>query len=421
VRSPRITQSDLEPLIAAGANQDQVIAKLQEMLGRLSEWEDYRQLAHDITALRGQQKTVSEETAGLATTGRDVRTLSSQQRAELKRLAQRQLDLTREFDRLHSRMSQTRNALAESDPPAAAALADALRVSEQRDLSGQMRQTAGHVEANQIGRAAQRQTDVLQGLDELRDALARRGKYDLRETSQRAVARLLARLRRAAEGWLERQRLLVEETRQQAADFDSARLESIGGRQRTLCDDVQAFAQTPLLADTFGFGLERAAQPMQTAAELLEQGIGDDRTEVAQREALRRLQMVYQVLPEPPDPTKPPASKPQGQTDGSSDDESSVALTLAELKLLRVLQREINDRTSELAERSRRAASLSEDEQREVALLAADQGRLADVVQALVPPASPTPDEDPTRPLTPPRSNLERALEKAGIPGFGED
>jgi hypothetical protein len=94
-------------------------------------------------------------------------------------------------------------------------------------------------------------------------------------------------------------------------------------------------------------------------------------------------------------------------------------VTFGELRLVRALQLEINERTAELERRSRDA---NPGDDGAFAELAADQSRLAEIILSLVAAS----DVDPSRPETPasPRpsdTELDKALEKAGIPGFSEE
>ena len=91
-----------------------------------------------------------------------------------------------------------------------------------------------------------------------------------------------------------------------------------------------------------------------------------------------------------------------------------------EVKILRALQVEINQRTEKLEELARSKESLMEEEQRRFGELATDQGRLSELVLRIIrtsPAAAEKSSKPPSRSLD---RELDEALEKAGIPGFSE-
>src|SRR4029077_20323905 len=99
--------------------------------------------------------------------------------SELRRIANRQLDLGRQFDRVAQRMSHVAEQLQPADPASAASLADAALAAERLGISGLMRDAGDTVEANQIGKALPQQAAARRGLDELLDILANRREQEL--------------------------------------------------------------------------------------------------------------------------------------------------------------------------------------------------------------------------------------------------
>jgi hypothetical protein len=72
-----------------------------------------------------------------------------------------------------------------------------------------------------------------------------------------------------------------------------------------------------------------------------------------------------------------------------------LAGAMAELKLLKLLQEEINCRTTELEESRATSGQHSPAEEDELAALAREQGRLADMVYDLIEATTPRPEDDP--------------------------
>ena len=82
------------PLGAAGKEQETVIAALEELLGELAQWENYRQFHRQLAQVLREQKDLIGQTAALArkTLGRNLRDLATQEAAELKIQARRQAE-----------------------------------------------------------------------------------------------------------------------------------------------------------------------------------------------------------------------------------------------------------------------------------------------------------------------------------------
>src|SRR4029079_9441010 len=101
-------------------------------------------------------------------------TREPKKRPTQKRLASRQNEWARSFDKVQQQMEEAQATLEETDPLAAGTLSDALHEARRQAISNQMRQSAGSVEKNQLGQAVGRQQKVGQQLDELLDILANR-------------------------------------------------------------------------------------------------------------------------------------------------------------------------------------------------------------------------------------------------------
>lgn len=178
---PAARSATAESLAAAGAGQDEVITSLERLLGDLEEWDNYRRFAREISRLRGDQQGLAKETQKVQaeTLSKSVRDLAPQELAALRRTAQRQTELGRQLDKLLSRMGDARQKLAESQPLAAATLADALEAARDNGISSQMLETARSIERNQLGVATQEQQRLEASLSELLDILSGRKEHEL--------------------------------------------------------------------------------------------------------------------------------------------------------------------------------------------------------------------------------------------------
>ena len=77
---------------------------------------------------------------------RNWNALTAQDKANLKRLAERQLELARQVDKTQSRMAEMQAELRDAEPLAAETLADALEIARRTAISGQMRESGRDIE-----------------------------------------------------------------------------------------------------------------------------------------------------------------------------------------------------------------------------------------------------------------------------------
>lgn len=411
----------LAPLTTAVEGQAAVIARLEDLLDTLEKWADYRRLAQDIGGIRRAQQTIAEETRSLSTTGQDLASLNASQRAGLQDLSQRQLDLAREFDRLRGRLRPPDVPSGELSPHDSATIAEALETIRQLNLSGQMRQSAEHLEGNRTGQATQLQQQVVNGLQQLLDVFSQRpGADPQRPASEGAdVQQRLSRLRQDVTDWTARQQSLMTATESLDREPTETGLSATERQQQQLADELANQGAEPSLAATFRLGIQHAERPMREAEERLRQGFTGEATRAAQTLAVRRLEMLAGSLDVKPEPATPPASQAEttAMTESSSP-EPRRRLSLSEIVLLRSMQIDLNQRTAELQDAVVAAPSLSDSEQQAFAELAAEQAALSTILESLTAPDAPESSPKPTTAPPSPDDELDRALQEAGIPGF---
>src|SRR5262249_31319628 len=145
--------------------------------------------ARELTEIRRLQGAFQKEAQdiGAQTVSKDSPDLSSTEQAELRRIANRQLDLGRQFERVAQRMTTVAQRVKSADAASADTIADAPRLAQQLGLSGLMHDAGDDISSNQIGKALPKQATVLHGLDEMLDLLANRREQEL--------ARLVKKLR----------------------------------------------------------------------------------------------------------------------------------------------------------------------------------------------------------------------------------
>ena len=134
----------------------------------------------------------------------------------------------------------------------------------------------------------------------------------------------------------------------------------------------------------FALALDGASRDMDQAAGFLDRYQTAAETQQAQQNAMHRLDLLLDALkPEPPEnqpnppanaENKPPANANQTPKQGQS------TVNLSELKLLKMLQEDINRRTAALAEAVGSEGKSTDQQRKEYEQLAEEQARLAELI-----------------------------------------
>lgn len=302
-KPPAPTSADSQvkdALTAAGQHQDAVIKSLETMLGELSQWDNYRRFARDIGQVQREQENLAERVRqiGGETRGKDVKELNAQQQADLKKLGAQQQDLARRFERVQQQMDDMQRTLQDSDPLAAATIADALDQSRKQAVSGQMRQSGNQIEKNQTGLVDQSHKEISQNLQDLLDILSNRRENEL--------SRLVKKLREAEKELSELQRKQLglkkkmdEANKLQNPEERKRELERLAREQRELQQEAQRMSRKleRLQADRAGRSLAGASSKMGQSGAAGEKGDGGDAGEKAQQ-AGKDLEDAQQQLAE---------------------------------------------------------------------------------------------------------------------------
>jgi hypothetical protein len=121
---------------------------------------------------------------------------------------------------------------------------------------------------------------------------------------------------------------------------------------------------------------------MDRACGLLDRGETGPPTQQSQQNALRRLALATNAIT--PEPAAKAEAEGRGGQGSGEKGSSGKQLTLAELKLLKSLQQEINQRTAQLEQAYGPRGAMASDAGRQYADLARDQADLADLVGQLL-------------------------------------
>jgi hypothetical protein len=287
-------------LNTAGENQDEVIGTLERMLGELSQGENLGRVFREIGQIRKEQGEVADATGqiGRETLTKEFADLTGQQQADLKKLAGRQQEMARRFDKVQDRMRQLGQSLAQDDPLAADALSDALEQARQQALAGQMREAGRKVEQNQLGQAGGQQSKIGEQLQEMLDTLANRREQELSRLVEklREAEEQLAQLRDQQEGLRKR----MQEAANNPDEAERRReLERLSREQKELREQVERFARKleRLQASQAAQTASNAGGKMGQAGEQGEQGDAGGAQDAAQG-AQKDLEEAQQQLAE---------------------------------------------------------------------------------------------------------------------------
>jgi len=372
----------------AAETHKQVLAGLQEVLDVLANRRQQelsrlvRKLAEaeeELRAIQQQQERLHNELAAAGSpaekgpAGEDLRALGRRQEA-LRDATER---LARRLERL----------LAEQ----------AGRVAQR--AAGEMSQ-AGQAAARQDRGAATRGAEAAQ--KSLAEAVGLLAGRRLQAQAELALEQL-ARLQDALKHLGGRQRQVLDQTRQIEATRQrgpSGRAEAAGLRdlarlEQSLQAQAAGLAEGMAAAAAFHTVLVGVAGEMGHAADALQRGQTGPAAQQPQQDALARLDLILQAL----EPEKPGA-EPSGGGDGTGQAGTPPGgvQTLSEIKLLKLLQEDINLRTEKLSAPPAAAGQPGDEHRKLLGQLSEEQGRLADLVLRLAPPESKQ-KQEPEEPL----------------------
>jgi hypothetical protein len=374
----------------AAAAQKQILQDLREVLDVLAHqrrnelvglMKKLKRAEADLAAVeRRQDELCRQFDAAAKDKDKQARARQSRQLAADQRRLREEVEwLSRELARLQ----------AEKPAEAAALAARLMNDADQRAGQGDA------AAAGQLAADAKRSlADARRRLaDHLRDAAARLASEQVDRLEEK-----VKHLRRQQENALDEARRLssLEESQGRLTRSQALSLRDLARLQRSLQTDAVSLAQRLGGAAAFELALSAAAADMCRAADGLDRRETGPSTQEAQRRAIGQLDLLVEVLkPEPPS-TQDQASS-GGDNPPQQGPQAATLPPLAELKLLKLMQQQINARSEALQKAA--AGKPTPEQSREYAELADQQGRLAKIVQRFVQPA----DQPDARDETPPQ------------------
>lgn len=361
----------------ATPSQRRAADELQEMLDILANRREH-QLSRLVKKLREAQEQLDllrELQQGLQKKFRQAagEANESARRRELERLTREQRDAAAETRRLARTLQRLQ----------------AERAGQQATQGGAKMERAGQQgDRGQAGAAADAAAEAERELEQARQELAKRLAQAEADLAQEQVARLEDHLKPLAEA----ERMLFEETRHyrelEASQGQLTRAQAISvadlaKRQHELANEATALGAKMAATPVFRLALDEAGHQMRRAASLLDGQATGDATQKAEQRAIDLLTHAIEALKPVPlgEEPRPEENEAQpGVQNGSGEDASKM---LAELKLLKWMQDDVNQRTAALDEAHRDADELPPEAQREYQELSEQQGIIAELTLKL--------------------------------------
>jgi hypothetical protein len=366
--------------------QEQVIEHLHEILDILANRREHElgRLARQLRDAESELAKMAQRQEGLKGQMEEAEGLSDQEerRRELERLSREQQKLQEDAERMARRLERL---MAES-------------ASQTVTQAGQkMNQAAQSAQQGSCQGAAKQAGEAKKDLDEARRQVRQRRL----EAEVQLALEQLAQLEQTVRAMHRHQETIIQETQRldqllqehgQLTRAQNMSLHHLARDQGLLESETLALTEKLVGADVLNLALSGAARQMRRAADLLQRRETGAPTQQAEQNALQRLGQLLEAL-QPEEPEEPEDDQGAGGGQGGQGSEQppgSGVQTLVELKLLRLLQEEINQRTRALEATFGDADSLTDEARREYAQLSEEQGRLAELLLDLI-----QPQEDP--------------------------
>ncbi len=285
--SPEVPRSFAEIV----ARQNEVLSTLTELVRDLTQWRDRRELAREVAELANAQESLNRDTNELApqTLGKSAAQLPSQQQADVAKIADRQSRQAERIEQLRQRIvgqpsrnqregeapaepngeSREDNGSAGASPSHDSAASEVVAEFDQRGLIAKAREAAQDVAANNLGQAARTQQQLAEDLKSLADKLAQTP-----ATNSDGEVRELKELAEQLDSLTQRQRRLLDETREAAAKAESLTTEQLAeqanalrerqGEAKKSADELVARLKESRAAEALD-ALRRASRHMQQA------------------------------------------------------------------------------------------------------------------------------------------------------------
>jgi hypothetical protein len=361
----------------AGRNQQEILQKLRDLEDVLHHHRD-----SDTEMLVKKLKAAEQELADLRD-GQAELLQKLQTAAQNPDPAERQEQL----ESLRKEQARLQEDAARMSRQLARLEAHKAKTSAAR-AAGKMQAAQDELAQGSQSGATEQQQEAIDDLEQAQRELAARR----REEEETLAREQFAKIADELAALVPRQQAVLDETRRldglhsEAGKWTRAQqlaLRELAKTQRDLSEEINRLIERIAAAEVFALALKGAFRSMEDAARRLDQRETGTETQQLQESVLRRLaDLIAALQPDPPDPNAgQDRDQPQEGGSGGSPDgpETNGIPSLAQLKLLIALQKELMARTAEV-ERLRDAnGKLPPAAQAELEALVREQGELADL------------------------------------------
>ncbi len=273
-----------------------------------------------------------------------------------------------------------------------------------------MKQAEADLAQGQPVSAAEQLQESLDDLEQAERELAKDKQQEELKLAQEVIERVADQLKSLRD----RQQAARDEAQRLQAEFETAgrwsrtllkSVRTLAQVQRNLHEETQNAAKNVKSVEVLTIAIDGTARFMDQAATRLELETPDagPKTLQAQERALHRLNEMLAALGTDPDekPKPEPGNDPNQKSDDKDSGPPGEAVPLiAQLKVIRTLQTDLNDRVSQLESERPATGEFDEAQQAELSQIADEQSRLADLVRELTeffgdPPMAEVKPEDP--------------------------
>ncbi|QGJ69646.1 Hypothetical protein PBC10988_13280 [Planctomycetales bacterium 10988] len=258
-------------------------------------------------------------------------------------------------------------------------------VNEATQEMQESQQASAEGNADQATKQAQQATEKLKEAEQQLTQQKQEAEAELAYEELLKTKDLLIGLR-DRQASLGQETIRLEEIRQETGELTTPQrttLADLAATQRILREELGTIAENLRESEVFYLALTGAMAEMEQATILLQNETTGRDTQTAQANALRRLEQLLASFENDPGDQENQEGQPGEQPAGQENQQgppSDGLPALAQVKLLRLLQEEINERTLALESRLGTKQQLSEAEQQEYERLSLEQGKLADIL-----------------------------------------
>ena len=366
----------------ARSRQEQARNELRDLVDAIQNRRE-RELARLVKELKNAEAELAQTRARQAQNLKKTREAQQNQNAnerreQLKRLAKEQAEIQKDLKRQLQKLAKL-----SADRAARAG----------QSASGKMSRAQANLDDDQGEDAGKEQEEALANLEDAQEEL----EETRRDAEEQLAVEQLARMGDQLKSLAERQEKIVSETASYEAQrrknddkltmAQRAGVKGLGQVQTGLKEETAELIEKLDGAPVFALTLRRASQNMETVAKRLQETKTDKSTEEAARAASDRFKQLLESLK-----ADAAANGAQGgggggggAGGGGGGNGDGIPAT-AQLKLLKTLQQEINERTDSFDEKKRRNQKLNPEQTADLQRLGEEQGVLADLVRDLTRP-----------------------------------